>query len=243
MRLVIVIMSRRVLRTMIALMVLAALLPSAFTGLVAVMNGRLLRSRVDVVIDPGHGGVDPGANDHDTVEKEITLAVSLKMRDMLVRYGLSVGLTRDSDTDCSGWAELRSGRHQADLNARARAMNLGRAAISIHVNTSTDPNQRGAMVFYASGSSQGLRLAEGVLSQLSRVTELNHRQPVPRTNLLVLTATSVPAVLVEIGFLSNPTDKSNMKDEAFQDRLASAMAKAVIDYLSPPTVAAKVTPN
>lgn len=119
MRLVIVIMSRRVLRTMIALMVLAALLPSVFTGLVAVMNGRLLRSRVDVVIDPGHGGVDPGANDHDTVEKEITLAVSLKMRDMLVRYGLSVGLTRDSDTDCSGWAELRSGRHQADLNARA----------------------------------------------------------------------------------------------------------------------------
>lgn len=59
----------------------------------------------------------------------------------------------------------------------------------------------------------------------------------------MLTATSVPAVLVEIGFLSNPTDKSNMKDEAFQDRLASAMAKAVIDYLSPPTVAAKVTPN
>jgi N-acetylmuramoyl-L-alanine amidase len=55
---------------------------------------------------------------------------------------------------------------------------------------------------------------------------------VPRTNLHVLNATSVPAVLVEIGFLSNPTDKNNMKDPAFQDRLASAMARAVIDYLS-----------
>ncbi len=232
MRLVIVIISKRLVRTVVALMVLAALLPYAFTGLVTVVNGRLLRSRVDVVIDPGHGGVDPGANDHDTYEKDITLAISLKMRDMLARYGVSVGLTRDSDTDCSGWAQLRAGRHQADLNARARAMNLGQVAISIHVNTSTDRNQRGAMVFHASESSQGLRLAEGVLSQLSQVTELSHRRPVPRTNLHVLNATSVPAVLVEIGFLSNPTDKNNMKDPAFQDRLASAMARAVIDYLS-----------
>jgi len=233
-RLVIVIVSRRLVRAMVALMILTALLPGAFTGLATVVNGRLLRPRVDVVIDPGHGGVDPGANDHDTLEKDITLAISLKMRDMLVRYGMSVGLTRDSDTDCSGWAQLRTGRHQADLNARARTMNLGRVAISVHVNTSTDPNQRGAMVLYASGSDQGLRLAGAVLSQLSQVTELNHKSPVPRTNLLVLTATDVPAVLVEIGFLSNPTDKNNMKDPAFQERLASAIARAVIDYLSAP---------
>lgn len=220
----------------------ALLLPHAF-DFVSVLGVRLFRTPVDVVIDPGHGGVDPGANDHDTMEKDITLAIALKMSDMLKRYGVSVGLTRDSDTDCSGWGQLRSGRHQADLSRRARIINTGRVGLSIHVNTSSDPRQRGAMVLYAANSDPGKALAEMVISELATVTELNHKSPVPRSNLLVLAATNVPTVLVEIGFLSNPDDKADMKDEAFQTRLASALARSIVNYLDALTASENTSPN
>lgn len=242
MHLVVVRIPRRFLVLCLLLAGSALLLPHA-ADVVAVLGVRLFRTPVDVVIDPGHGGVDPGANDHDTVEKDITLGIALTMRDMLKRYGVSVGLTRDSDTDCSGWGQLRRGRHQADLNQRARIINTGSVGLSIHVNTSSDPRQRGAMVLYAANSDPGKALAEMVISELAMVTELNHKSPVPRSNLLVLTATNVPTVLVEIGFLSNPSDKANMKDEAFQTLLASAMARGVISYLDALTASENTSPN
>lgn len=86
------------------------------------------------------------------------------------------------------------------------------------------------MVLYAAGSDRGRALADEIISELALVTDLNHSKPVPRSNLLVLAATQVPTILVEIGFLSNPTDKARMKDEAFRSRVAEALARGVIAY-------------
>lgn len=229
MRIVVIVVHRRLILASLLLVAGLLVLPKT-VSLMTVVSWHILRTPVDVVIDPGHGGVDPGANDHDTMEKDITLQLALEMRNMLVRYGISVGLTRDSDTDCSGWGQLRSGRHLADLNQRARMINAGKVGVSIHVNSSSDPNQRGAMVLYAAGSDRGRALADEIISELALVTDLNHSKPVPRSNLLVLAATQVPTILVEIGFLSNPTDKARMKDEAFRSRVAEALARGVIAY-------------
>ncbi|MGI6102128.1 MAG: N-acetylmuramoyl-L-alanine amidase family protein [Bacillota bacterium] len=231
MRLVVVVIRRRLAILSLLLLTLLLILPKT-VSLMTVLSWHILRTPVDVVIDPGHGGVDPGANDHDTMEKDITLLIALQVRDMLVRYGISVGLTRSTDTDCSGWSQLRPGRHLADLNQRARMTNKGKIGISIHVNSSSDPNQKGAMVLYAAGSDPGRALADEIISQLALVTDLNHSKPVPRSNLLVLNATQVPTILVEVGFLSNPTDKARMKDEAFRYRLAEALARGVINYFT-----------
>lgn len=230
MRLLVVVVPRRLIVASLLLAAGLLLLPGAI-NITTITSWRCFPTPVDVVIDPGHGGVDPGANDQDTTEKHITLRVAMYMRDMLTRYGLSVGLTRESDTDCSGWSQLRPGRHLADLNQRARMINLGKVGVSIHVNSSSDPNQKGAMILYAAKSDQGKLLAEKVLSRLALVTDLNHSRPVPRTNLLVLSATHVPTILVEIGFLSNPLDKSRMKSEKFLSDVAAALARGVIDYL------------
>ncbi|HHY15862.1 MAG TPA: N-acetylmuramoyl-L-alanine amidase, partial [Firmicutes bacterium] len=102
----------------------------------------------DVMLDPGHGGIDPGAiGSGDLYEKHYVLDIVLQMEKILTEHGLKVGLTRDSDVDVSHLVD-KGGRHRRDLLGRFKLMNQAYVGMSVHANATKDANQAGAIVFY-----------------------------------------------------------------------------------------------
>lgn len=186
--------------------------------------------KYDVVIDPGHGGIDSGGiGAEDIYEKEIVLDIALKMKDYLEKQGLTVGLTRSSDTDVTHLASIRGTRHQRDLNGRFLAMHEGSLGISIHANVTKSKDEKGAIVFYRRDSYIDRLYAETVLEELESVQVLNHPQPIPRGNLLLLKV-KPPSLLVEVGFLSNQDDLEKLTNPDFRQVLAEALGQGVLNF-------------
>ncbi len=184
-----------------------------------------------VVLDPGHGGVDGGANiGEELMEKNITLTLALTVRDLLVAKGVEVGLTREGDRDVAGPGPAK-GRHRRDLLARLQMVRQGKVAVSIHVNSVQDPQQQGALIFYGKDNEQGRMLAASILEEVQKVQQLNHPAPVPRTNLLILREADNPVVILEIGFISNPIDRAKLQDPAFLQQMAASIATGIVNYL------------
>lgn len=180
-----------------------------------------------VVIDAGHGGTDPGASStHDGVkyvEKELNLAVAKKVRDILTANGVRVEMTRSGDTYPTLWERSE------------KANKLGAAMfISIHSNAiENNEGVNGAMVFYSAtnnGSRYGLtskKLATDIYKNLISYTKADERGV--KTEQHVVTRTSeMPAVLVEMGFLTNAVEAANMANDGYQNKIAQAIADAVL---------------
>ncbi|KKM09476.1 hypothetical protein SY88_17790 [Clostridiales bacterium PH28_bin88] len=208
-------------------------------GLVAVtadytvvpLLGGLVRT-TRVILDAGHGGIDPGAHDRcGVLEKNITLDVVLRMGDYLALHGVPVEFTRESDRDVTGEEIPGKGRHRRDLEGRLKIINRGTVGVSVHVNSSGDSDEHGAVVFYPKDSEEGKRLAEAILQKVHKVQSLNHTYVVPRTNLYLLRASNVPTVLVEMGFISNPEDKRKLQEPAFRQQMAVAVSEGILQYL------------
>jgi N-acetylmuramoyl-L-alanine amidase len=189
----------------------------------------VLATGANVILDPGHGGVDPGALSGEVKEKDIVLDVVLRMSNYLEEHGYSVVLTRDEDVDLGG--ELSKGRHRRDLEARVNVINNGQVAVSVHCNTIKDPNQKGAVVFYQKGSDAGKKLAASLLAELNKVQLLNDNRPLPRENLFLLRTSKIPTIIVELGFLSNQEDRTKLQEPAFRQQLAEALSRGIINYL------------
>lgn len=189
----------------------------------------MLAAGANVILDPGHGGVDPGALSGGVKEKDIVLDVVLRMNEYLEEQGYSVVLTRDQDIDLGG--ELSRGRHRRDLEARVKVINDGQVAVSIHCNTIDDPNQKGAVVFYQKGSEAGKELAASLLKELNKVQLLNDNRPLPRENLFLLRTSKIPTIILELGFLSNQEDRTKLQQPAFRQQLAEALSQGIINYL------------
>lgn len=182
-----------------------------------------------ILIDPGHGGFDPGKVSPDGIEeKKINLEISLKLQDALATKGFSVSLTRDSDRSLNS---LDAGsKKSSDLHYRTnRAAELNADLyISIHQNSYSAEYVHGAQVFYYSTSSAGKCLAETIQQYLiSDVDPGNTRMPKGNSEYMVLVESPCTAVIVECGFLSNSQECLKLCDPEYQTRLASAIAKAV----------------
>lgn len=189
---------------------------------------KVLATGAQVILDPGHGGVDPGALSGEVKEKDIVLDVVLRMNRYLEEQGYSVVLTRDQDIDLGG--ELTQGRHRRDLEARVKVINQGQVAVSVHCNTIEDTSQKGAVVFYQKGSEAGKQLATSLLAELDKVQLLNDNRPLPRENLFLLRTSRIPTVIVELGFLSNQEDKTKLLEPGFRQQIAEALSRGIINY-------------
>lgn len=180
------------------------------------VNGRQL-----VVIDPGHGGPDVGATRNGVYEKDITLAMSKQLGRILQQMGYAVIYTRTEDIDL----DLEP-RVQIAENARASAF------VSVHVN-SLDANASqvsGVETYHAPGASLGKSLAEFVHDQILAGTGANDRG-VRSARFYVIRNTSMPAILVETGYITNPSEASKLVNGAYQERMAEAIAKGVDQFL------------
>lgn len=185
-----------------------------------------------IIIDAGHGGIDGGTNVPGILEKTINLELALSLRDALSEKGYPVALTRETDRDLSEFGYPIKNRHRADLTGRVRRTHdeAGLFLVSLHVNSSRDPRDRGSMVFYQSSSRESLRLATLIHEALKEANPAGCRQPIGGDTLFVIKNTEVPTVLVEIGFLSNKEDRALMVDKNYRAKLTAALARAIEEY-------------
>ena len=173
-----------------------------------------------IFIDPGHGGPDPGATGNGVVEEVVNLNVSLELARLLRQAGYSVMIYRTTSD------ENVLQNKNADLRNRAQMANDWGADyfISIHTNSSENTAAQGveAYVYRLGGASE--RLGKSITSAVSR--ELGSRdRGVMKANFAVLRRTNMPAVLVELGYLTNKTEALNLNSPAWQ----RAVAKAIFD--------------
>lgn len=177
-----------------------------------------------VVIDPGHGGKDPGAiGINGVTEKSVNLSVATRVTALLRRRGVDARMTRTDDT----FVKLND---RADLANRLQC----RLFVSIHANSFTKNRAvRGFDVFVAkSASSDSIAAAGAIAKRLVRLGVPEHGAQPKHADFRVLVRTSCPAVLVEMGFLSNRTEAAKLSAPHYRRRLAAAIAGGVMDFLN-----------
>ena len=180
----------------------------------------VLKGRV-ILLDPGHGGNDPGAMYNGIVEKDLTLAVSLSLRTKLVALGAKVEMTRDVDSTLTLQERLdQSNNSCPDLFLSIHANAVGNRAIS------------GIETYWHDSADQAL--SDLFLSTLS--VDLNDPAKWSmQRNLFVLNGNRAPASLVEIGYLTNKARAALLKTSTYQDKVASSLSRALVAYLTDPT--------
>ena len=187
-----------------------------------------------LVIDPGHGGEDGGAvADDGTAESGVNLAVSLRLREILTFAGRETVMTRDEDVmlNDEGLATMRE-RKVSDLKNRVRLVNEtpGAVLVSIHQNALPGmPSVHGAQVFY-NGVPGGEGLAKAVQERLNQTVNTERAKVCKRIpdTIYLMKQVTVPAVLVECGFLSSPQETDRLKTTAHQTRLAVTIAAGLL---------------
>jgi len=183
-------------------------------------------SKKIILIDAGHGGWDPGKVSGDTLEKTINLAISQKLQGYLEQADATVLMTRVDD---SGLAATK----KSDMYTRKLTADTSNADIfvSIHQNSYPNSKAQGAQVFYFNHSDNSKRLAECIQSELiSFINNNNKRVVSENSSYYVLKKTSMPAVIVECGFLTNPDEKTKLLDPGYQDKVAWSVYMGIVDY-------------
>ena len=185
-----------------------------------------------IVVDAGHGGIDPGANRPGVLEKDINLAIALHLKDSLNQYGAKVLLSRQSDIDLSSECDNEGvkSRYQRDLMARVEMVEESDADlfISIHANAVKNANRHGAEVFYYNKSEAGKELAKSIQNELCGVTKIN--RIAKDADFFVLRHNKIPAVLIEVGYITNINELQLLQTPEYQRKLAEAIVKGVYSY-------------
>lgn len=174
-----------------------------------------------IVIDAGHGGVDGGAYYEGVCEKDVNLAVALRLEQILTSCGYHVIMTRSDDT-------------YVGLNTRASIANKAGADIfvSVHSNVmTTAPDYTGIYTFYYNKGNGSIELAKAIQGQVCSYTGAVDRG-VARGNYAVLRTTRMSAALVEMGFMTNHQELQNLVTPAYQDKMAEGIARGIIDYIN-----------
>jgi N-acetylmuramoyl-L-alanine amidase len=187
-----------------------------------------------VVIDAGHGGVDPGkVGVNGALEKEINLSISYKLKSYLEQSGATVIMTRETDDGL--YSPSASNKKREDLNKRAAIIRDSQAdvVVSVHQNSFVESKYKGAMVFYYSHSEEGKTLAEYIQGELIRFADpSNARKSKANDNYFILKQTPCPAVIVESGFLSNWEDAEKLVTDEYQDKIAWSIYMGIMKYFN-----------
>ena len=181
-----------------------------------------------IVIDPGHGGYDPGSiGINGTKEKDINLSVSLKLGDILEKKGFNVIYTRESDNVT--WPS----NNKKDLAARAAISNSVSTDIfiSIHLNDFYMEDVEGTETYYNKGSTEGKDIAELIQNQVVKDVKSNNRG-VEAGNFYVLKKVTAPAILIELGYISSKSEESLLNSTSYQNKISEAIAKGIYTYLN-----------
>lgn len=176
-----------------------------------------------IAIDAGHGDHDPGAIENGLQEKDVNLAVSLKVEKLLKEKGFTVVMTRRDDT----FLEL------AERVAVAQAKNAD-TFVSIHSNTFSNSSANGTETYFSSAAvdpnaEKSKKLATFIQERLYKALDTYNRG-VKDSGFYVIKYNPVPSALVELGFISNSSDAQKLASEEYRNKAAEAIASGIVDY-------------
>lgn len=176
-----------------------------------------------IVIDAGHGGKDPGASGNGLVEKNVTLDVAKRVQKLLEKAGIKVIMTRTGDT----YPTLND---RNNIAAKSNADGF----ISIHCNVASATSAKGTETYYNSGgdkqrAADSKVLADYIQSRLSKAIETTNRG-IKNADFQVIKYNPLPAVLVELGFLSNKSDAQKLASSQYKDLAAQSIYQGVLDF-------------
>ncbi len=182
-----------------------------------------------IVLDPGHGGSDPGAiGPTGLQEKQVTLPIAEYLKSILEAKGAKVILTRTTDVDVYG--PHASGVDELQARVNVANGNRADAFISIHINSFSNPNVGGIATYYFDGSDQSKKLASAVQGQIAEHSGFNGDRGIQPGNLYVLRHSLMPSILVELGFISNPKEEGHLKESSTRQQFANELAKGLELY-------------
>lgn len=184
-----------------------------------------------IYLDPGHGGLDGGAQYKDIYEKDINLSISLKLEEALTKLGAIVYLTRDGDYDLAVPNTIH--RKKSDLSRRSNIINASMCDLflSIHLNSEISGTWRGPQIFYDDTVSENKEIAE-IFQKKMNDNLKGDRKIKQVTDLYLQKRITRPGVLVEIGFLSNANDRYLLRQEEYQNKVVFTLVEATKIYMS-----------
>lgn len=190
-----------------------------------------------ILIDPGHGGIDGGAKGSDnTLEKDINLNISLKLKSVLEKKGYKVELTRETDTDLHTDGSTIREKKRSDLSNRVKKKEETKCDIfiSIHQNMFPQSNCKGAQVWYAADEDSknlGSDLQESLKLNLDKSNHRVAKQAKDEYRIL-RNNKECASVIVECGFLSNSEELNLLKSDDYQNKVVDALTQGIEKYFS-----------
>jgi len=175
-----------------------------------------------VVIDAGHGGVDPGSNNGDVLEKDINLDVAIKIGKLLEEAGVRTMLTRDDDTFMKPSEKIGFANE-----------NNACLFVSIHCNYFDDTSVNGTSTYYYpsdykdAGNLPGKEFATIIQEELMKQISTKDRGIIPGPKTIVLKNSKMPSALVELAFITNPSDLAFLTSEDFRQKAAEGIAHGI----------------
>ncbi|MBE6982658.1 MAG: N-acetylmuramoyl-L-alanine amidase [Ruminococcaceae bacterium] len=193
-----------------------------------------IENRKTVVIDPGHGGVDGGATSVSGVlESGINLQISLRLNDLLHLLGINTKMLRTEDVSIHTSGNTIAQKKVSDLKERVRIIENTDPAllVSIHQNYFQESKYSGAQVFYPDTHGSKELAAALQASFTKNLNPGNHRLCKPASGVYLMQKISCTGVLIECGFLSNPTEDRLLQDASYQKKLCCIIAAACGEYM------------
>ena len=182
-----------------------------------------------ILIDSGHGEWDPGkVGESKTLEKDINLSIAKKLQAYLELADAYVLMTRVED-------KALGSNKDADMAGRKQIANTSSAdvLISIHQNSFELGSAKGPQVFHHNESEPSKKLANTIQIEMNNMLERSpNRKAKINPTYFILRTTTMPAVIVECGFLTNSWDRDSLRQEAYQEKVAWAIYKGIINYFS-----------
>jgi len=189
-----------------------------------------------VIIDPGHGGIDPGKiGVNDKLEKDINLEIANRLKVILEKNGYKTVMTRTNDDGL--YSQYDSNKKQADMWVRKNTINMHHEnnekaiCISVHQNSYSDSSVKGPQVFYYEKSEHGDELA-GIIQNAMNLGlgVASARTATDNDSYYVLLHTTCPTVIVECGFLSNWEEAQMLSEEWYQEKVAQTIYEGIVQF-------------
>lgn len=202
---------------------------AVYSGATGIVKATEVDSKKVIMLDAGHGGSDPGAqgnlNGTTIDEKDLTLSITYKVKSILESNGYKTSMTRTGDTLPS------LSERPAQANSEGCAL-----FVSIHINSAEAESAHGTEVYWSeqnNGSTYGVtseQFAENVINPMLKYME-SYDRGVKMANWAVIRRSQMPAILVEVGFISNTDELENMVDDNYQDKVATGIAEGIINTI------------
>lgn len=229
-------MNRKYKNIIISLLSGLIIIAFNYTYIATFINSYSIKGSRVVIIDAGHGGIDGGAVGRSgTIEKVINLSIAQKIKAYVEEHGDTCIMVREIDEGLySEYGTIRN-KKQEDLKKRKDIIREYDADIfiSIHLNSFPQSQYYGAQVFYMRGDERSEALAKKIQEELIKTLDRNNKRIAkPSDNYFLLDGNSIPSILVECGFLSNPEEERLLNDDGYQNKIAWAIYSGLMKYFN-----------